>query len=207
MWNFKTKNFEKEISLFLIVSLILMLFSGCKKTSISVGDIIVVGSYKEENVEWIVLSIEEDKMLVVSKYVLDSYLFDTKGTTNWNKSKLHDWINDDFYNEAFSDEDKARIVATDFGDGYTDYLSLLSAEETNTLFESNEDRQGIPTAYVITSSMIPYSHDGHCHYWLRDVSADGKNAYLMGWQGVVEDQTQALSSWYGIRPIMWIKLE
>ena len=59
---------------------------------------------KKINLEWIVLDKNEDKALLLSKNVIDCKCFeDTKTETTYNNSSIRKWLNEEFYNEAFSD--------------------------------------------------------------------------------------------------------
>ena len=50
--------------------------------------------------------------LLLSKYVLDysNYNDELTNDFDWNGSSVRKWLNVDFYNMAFSDEDKKNIV-------------------------------------------------------------------------------------------------
>lgn len=83
-----------------------------------VGDIIKFGKYEQdgnesngkEDIEWIVLKVEKDRIYVTSKYVLDFQPFDTVGgEVYWETSTLRKWLNNDFYNCAFSESEKQAI--------------------------------------------------------------------------------------------------
>lgn len=65
----------------------------------------------EQPIEWIVLEKKDNRVLLLSKYILDlkcyNDLFDPE--ISYENSSLRKWLNNDFFNEAFSDEDKERI--------------------------------------------------------------------------------------------------
>lgn len=98
-----------------------------------IGDVFTLGTYEQDNniangaedIEWIVYKKIDDKTYkCISKYVLDSRAFlEDKGSysvyegagtviNNWGGSDLRRWLNNDFYNTAFSDTDKNVIVAS-----------------------------------------------------------------------------------------------
>ena len=72
-----------------------------------VGDYIKFGSYPTtgsgeiQPIEWQVLSIENNKMFVVSRYGLEARRFDSS-SNNWAISEIRKWLNGDFYNKAFN---------------------------------------------------------------------------------------------------------
>ena len=87
----------------------------------NVGDIITFGSYEQDNVssngkepiEWIVLSNDGEKMLLLSKYALDCKQYNTEDTEiTWENCTLRNWLNGSFYNTAFSEKEKLMIKKT-----------------------------------------------------------------------------------------------
>ena len=85
-----------------------------------VGDIVTFGNYEQDNntangkepIEWIILDKREDGSLVLmSKYALDSKQYNTQDTSvTWETCTLRKWLNEDFYNAAFSTQEQAKIV-------------------------------------------------------------------------------------------------
>ena len=67
-----------------------------------------------EPIEWIVLKIEEKKILLISRYGLDAIQFHNKtipwdNPVNWKMSSIRKWLNQDFYEKAFSVLEKEYI--------------------------------------------------------------------------------------------------
>ena len=81
-------------------------------------------------IEWKILAIEDNKMLVISKYGLDTRRFDSHSNDWWN-SEISEWVNKDFYNKAFNEEEKKCISRK----------CLLSKGEANEYFVNNESRK------------------------------------------------------------------
>ena len=87
------------------------------------GSFITFGTYEQddndsngkEDIEWLVLEVKRNKMLVISKYTLAvrEYCTNLKGGVNvygtWETSYVRNWLNNDFLNSAFSEEEKALI--------------------------------------------------------------------------------------------------
>lgn len=81
-----------------------------------VGDTVTFGTYEQnnnysdgnENIEWVVIDKQEDKIMVVSKYIIAEQPFNTtnEGHISWENCTLRKWLNNDFLNEAFSDAEK-----------------------------------------------------------------------------------------------------
>ncbi len=82
------------------------------------GDIILFGSYEQDNnpyngtedIEWLVLAKEKDRVLVISRYALDCRPYNAKEQeVTWETCFLHGWLNDTFLNNAFSADEQAMI--------------------------------------------------------------------------------------------------
>ncbi len=70
----------------------------------------------KESIDWVVLKNEGNKVFVVSRYVLDFRYYNDKEdyfTYIWNRSSIRQWLNDDFYNSAFSASEQIRIPKTE----------------------------------------------------------------------------------------------
>lgn len=120
------------------------------------GDIVVFGSYEQDNdisngtesIEWIVLDNTDGKLLVISKNILN-YMRYSSTTTVWEYSDIRTWLNGEFYDLSFSDDEKSSIVlsvcdnpgnpyfGTSAGSGTNDNIFCLSYEEAYTYFSFN----------------------------------------------------------------------
>lgn len=69
------------------------------------GEHIMYGSYQGEAIEWRVLDKKGDKVLLLSEYGLDIQPFDTSDVSRvlWKDSTMRKWLNNDFYDNAFSE--------------------------------------------------------------------------------------------------------
>ena len=150
------------------------------------GDIIKYGKYEQdgditngkEDIEWRIISKEVGRVLVISEYGLDSQKYhNTTGDITWETSSLREWLNGDFRDEAFTDEEKSaipleRIKNNDNssydipgGNDTNDYLFCLSYEEAETYFGecdwhhsdyrmfAKENLICIPTQYAINKGV------------------------------------------------------
>lgn len=84
-----------------------------------VGSIITFGSYEQDNnpangkepIEWYVLDKSDGQMLLVAVKILDHRIYGIYGSgISWETCALRSWLNNDFYNEAFSVNEKALIA-------------------------------------------------------------------------------------------------
>ena len=200
----------------------------CKLRAVKAGDYLIFGMYEQDNdltngkedIEWMVLAREENKILVISKYALDFKLYNTNSTkVTWETCSLRKWLNNDFINIAFADNEKAMIsmitVSADKNPNYDttpgqatqDQVFLLSITEANKYFSSDSARQCKPTDYVVGTGAYVNRDNGNCWWWLRTpgnqrnaaagVSSDG---------GIVEHGGLTYYS-DAVRPAMWIDLE
>jgi len=90
-------------------------------SSVTAGQKVLFGHYEQDNntangaepIEWYVLDCDEQGVLLISRYSLDSKPFhDREEDVNWGKSTLRLWLNSSFYEAAFSDEEKAHVVVS-----------------------------------------------------------------------------------------------
>ena len=201
----------------------------------NVGDTVLFGSYEQDNVttngkediEWSVLAKEGDRVFLISKYALDCKQYNSTYTDNvtWETCSLRQWLNGTFLNDAFSAEEQALIqdtyVSADVYPEYdtnpvnatTDKVFLLSDNEVNKYFGSDEDRKCVPTEYAKANGA--YTDSGYtkngvptCWWWLRspgdfqDVAAyvcvDG-SVYYFG--------VGVLNCDFCVRPAMWVSIK
>lgn len=89
----------------------------------------------KQPIEWFILDKTDGVALLISKYVLDSKKFDeNRETSTWEDSSLRKWLNDEFYNVAFNDEEKQSILPyVDTGDN----VFLLNDKEYGAYFSKN----------------------------------------------------------------------
>ena len=196
-----------------------------KLQNCEVGEYITFGEYEQdgdtsngkEAIEWLVLEKQDDKILVVSKYVLDSKAFHGSDEENitWENCDLRRWLNIDFVNSAFSEEEKQRIptasveeqsyhgIDANQGNDTKDKVFLLSAGEAEYYFGDSNERRCKPTQYTLNKNIILF--DEYCWWWLR-TSAGTKASQV---DGIGYILTNGYNTKYddGVRPAMWIKFK
>ena len=84
-------------------------------------DSVVLGSYEQdgdtangkEGIEWLVLKKDEDKALLLSKYILDyvEYSNILEKYTTWKDSRLRAWSNHEFFEGSFNEQEKVLIAS------------------------------------------------------------------------------------------------
>ena len=190
-----------------------------------VHDIVHFGHYPQSKtgeflpIAWQVLAKENNRLLVVSQYCLDKLPFhlDYK-KTSWAECDLRKWLNSTFFQLAFAPQEQARIPAVDVeipdnekyktaGCGTTsDHIFVLSAQEAETLFASNEDRIGYTTLYAQVQGFY-FGGKINC-WWLRTPGVSAEFTTLVGNSGSVGIYGYRVDhNEYAIRPAMWITLD
>ena len=107
-----------------------------------IGDIVYFGEYEQNNlsyngkeeIAWYVLDKTDDTMTLLSVKILDGRPYSsTLAYTTWEDSDLRKWLNNEFYDNAFSDTERAQIVSALLenidGQNTEDYVYLLSFNE------------------------------------------------------------------------------
>ena len=153
------------------------------KTRPSVGSYIVFGSYEQDNnrsngkesIRWKVLSVEGNKALLLSSYILDAQQFHNSGEIGggWASSKLRSWMMNDFYNAAFSSNEKKAILtigqratSKDTTDDY-DTVFILSTDQVKKYLTKTSERQFMATTYAIRARKVFRGADGYYNWWTR----------------------------------------
>ena len=66
-------------------------------------DRVTFGTYDEDPITWVVIDSDKNGVNLLSKYGLEKMKMDKDADENdFSKTDLHDWLNDDFYEEAFN---------------------------------------------------------------------------------------------------------
>lgn len=171
----------------------------------SVGSTFNLGSYKGEAVEWLVLDKKDGRALVISKYGLETIQYNNKKRlVNWNDCTLCYWMNNTFYNEAFSTDEKSYIIN---GGSVDQKIFALNRSEAEKYFSRGTRKT---TATDHAKSQRPYVNSlGYSPWWLRvdgntqnlvtavDVDGDINSDYGKNKGGVTDGTVTA-------RPAMWV---
>ena len=179
-----------------------------QSSSLKVGDTITLGTYNDEDIEWIVLDKTEDSALIISKYILDKKKYNEESTNiTWENCTLRSWLNDEFLNSSFRSNIQDMIKTTNVvnddnskygtvgGNDTEDKIFLLSIDEMNQYFGSNRSRKAT------------YTDGSSGWYWLRSPGAHHNLAASVVGGGRVYEIGYDVDHEGGIRPAMWISLE
>ena len=207
------------------------------------GDVILFGHYEQDNdpengpepIEWLVLTADGSRIFVVSLYALDCQPFDEDGNASgWRDCSLRSWLNAEFLNTAFTQEERNAIPTVDVPAGGNAYYQIdpdprdnvrdrvfcLSEEEMHEYLDTDGDYHDTDPGYYCYSTLYAeaagaatYPRDapeevahfaGQCGYWLRNPSGEDLHAMTC---------TMGLISSFGlyyyitdsaVRPALWI---
>lgn len=195
----------------------------------SIGETLTFGTYEQDNntstvkedIEWIVLDKEKDRMLVISKYALDCQQFNSSSTpVNWETSSLRQWLNSTFYDDAFSEIEKqfismAKVTADenpdysfDQGNETQDKVFLLSIDEANKYFYADFSRRCKATDYAYSLGAYKNSDNGNCWWWLRTLGSSSSRAAFVNAFGYFSNSGNNVENSFGaIRPAVWIDIK
>lgn len=155
--------------------------------------IITLGTWEGKPIEWIVLKKEGIFSLVITKTNLGgSRRFHSSSNSNWEHSDMRKFLNEEFFNNAFSSDEKKKIVNTVISspNNTKDDVFLLDKSEAETLIKNDDE----------------YFNDVRCDHswccWYR-TPRNSSNVYI-GYPNLCSCYPNASDN-FAIRPVMYIK--
>ncbi len=199
--------------------------------TVKIGDVIQLGKFEQdnnsdngkENIDWQVIALENGNAMLISEKILDAkpYNKENKDIT-WETCTLRDWLNDEFFNGAFSTSEKIEIVkfkvvndgnlkyGTPGGIDTLDKVFLLSFEEAGKYFANDEARKAQETVYAKSNKLSAgdgSSYSGNSYWWLRSPGYYPYDAGVVYNGGISDNYSYSVSfTFIGVRPALWIKL-
>lgn len=169
-----------------------------------IGSTCTMGTYEQdgitdsgsEEIQWIVLDRRETRVLLISQYILDNLPYHTEDAhVNWQTCDLNGWLNDRFYETAFTSEEQTQI--------YDGELFLLTKEEIFSYFPTESERQCIATAYAREGA---FSDMGENWWWWLRCDETDRGAQRIGTDGNVPQDPAVVNIKQGVRPAFWLEL-
>ena len=193
----------------------------------SVGDYVLFGNYEQDNdlangkepIEWLVLDVQGNRVLLLSGYALDCQPYNTVfENVTWETCSLRTWLNNDFLNDAFSSENQIAILTTTidnksnqhlsvwstYGGNFTkDMIFLLSDSETREYLPANKEKRCQLTEYAIKQGAAHTNESAW--WWLRSPGGNNSSAsYVKG--ETIYKYGRDVNGSDAVRPALWIDL-
>lgn len=190
------------------------------------NDVIINGSkyhktennyFKYEPIKWRVLHYENSEAFLLVDAILDSQPYHSENEEiDWEKSSIRAWLNNEFINKAFSNEENKAIntvelinkdnskYGTQGGKNTSDKLFLLSLSEVDETEESKE--YGFWDKKTRKCKNDNFSEETY-FWWLRspgNSSHDAAGVYYYGWVFGYGYDVQEPAG--GIRPALYLNL-
>lgn len=196
------------------------------------GDSVFFGAYEQDNnmsngkedIEWIVLAREDNRILVVSKYALDAQQYDNvlDRPVTWETCTLRKWLNNEFFNTAFTTEEQKQVLltavqphpnskySTDSGNVTQDKIFLLSTKEVEMYFPSEGTRMCVASKYAISKGVMQLeryctsSGEPSCFWWLRTPGYRQSFAIYVVADSLTYNGNYGSADGVGVRPALWL---
>ena len=150
------------------------------------GQLISLGTYPQladgtdkTPIQWRVLQKSEDELLILSEYILDCKRYHNKNVdTTWRDCDLRKWLNDEFYDAAFSFEEKECIQTarcTDNGEkspDTEDKVFLLSVVEIKAFTDAGDGSDTRIRRRTVGTDFAKVKKPDGCHLYVYDKGVD-----------------------------------
>ena len=187
-----------------------------------------------EPIKWRVVEEKDGQAMLFCDIALDAQSFDYDDgdySNNYAKSTIRAWLNDDFYNTAFTLLQKGRIptthidnsaqstrysdnpyACTDTDDktfllSYAEITAYSAKMVENGKYESEKAALTLKASEYAKSQGCFASQDGYCYWRLRspDAYKSYQSAYVCQ-DGALKDMYKVFYSDFGIVPALWINI-
>ena len=170
----------------------------------------------KEAIKWKVLAKENGKILLISKYALDCKPFNQSCCNiTWEECTLRKWLNSEFINNAFNEEEQQAIALTKNdnpnnseyktrgGNTTEDKVFLLSIGEALEYLPKKK-RKCTPTPYAKLHNAW-YGDHNFCFWWLRSPGFHQNDAAYVNDDGYVINYGDYVNHCNDVvRPCIWI---
>lgn len=180
---------------------------------IDIGSTLSFGHYEQDNVfdgkkepiEWIVLSIDKqaNTALILSKYLLDCKVYNTSTQeTSWKNSSIRNWLNSDFYDSAFTQEEKQSILPVEIGNS-SDFVFLLNSDQIREMLSAEIC---YATPYAKQQGVYVANDTGTSSWWVRK-NTTSTNGVFVGAHGKIYEKGNPVTvTDKGVRPALYLSL-
>ena len=194
-----------------------------------IGNTVTFGSYEQDNnkgngaepIEWIVIAIDGEKVLLRSKYVLFAQPFNTDRTSvTWESSSLRTYVNGVFLSTAFTDVEQeliaSSVVKADKNPSYPgigngrdtlDQIFILSIPEIYNYFPTKAERIVSATPSATTNLIFgPDEKTKGVMYYTRTIGWSNSAISYVEEDGEVQEGGMGVEIKMGVVPALWLDL-
>ena len=199
-------------------------------TALQPGDAISFGVYEQDNVsangpepiEWRVLEADGETVLLISAQALECKVYNSnQHRATWEVCYLRDWLNGEFYLNAFDEGEKAWIETTtivsehnptskydpDPGNDTRDNVFLLSIGEAERYFAANAERICTITPAALEHGAYTSTGD-EAWWWLRGPGNFGAYAPFVDKTGAIDVfGNSAINTGETVRPAIRVQIK
>lgn len=172
-------------------------------------ELVEYGAYEQDNnldngkepIQWIVFNKDEEtnSVVLLSRYILDTKQFDDSyKSTSWDKCSLREWLNTSFYEEAFSETEKAGLL-----DDTYDYVGLI---DQSLSYYSEELMMAKGTPYAIANGLENDEIYGQNSHWWKNVTKSGEY-WVVITPGGTQCNVATKTTGIGVRPVIRVDLD
>ena len=154
------------------------MYSVVWETPLTIGDKISLGSYEQdgdyingnEPLSWTVIGVDDYNAIMICDTCIEARPYTLTDDNSWSNSDIREWLNDDFYNSAFT-HNEMRIISDE--DYVTQSLSVNtdSGEYYSVGSEITTDHVILPDSMILLTDIRDYISS-------YDVSEIALNSYL-----------------------------
>ncbi len=176
-----------------------------------------------EPIEWIVLDKIDGQLLLLSSACLMGKAYNTESfvPVTWETCSLRQWLNEDFLNGAFTEEEQAWIpsainenpdhsmVETPGGQDTEDRVFLPCERDTVIYLKDDLDREAIGKALATQTAVdggLQVNGEGMASWWLRSPGMYEYTAQFVDRDGTPYTNGASTDIDYlcGVRPAVWL---
>lgn len=218
--------YRYRMMIFIIMLILFIIFPA--SAQVKTGDVITFGHYEQDNdlsngsepIEWLVLTEEEGRMLLISRYGLDGMPYHSSfAEITWKNCWLRQWLNGEFYETAFTDAEQEVIeevinrtpanpeAGTDGGDDTADSVFLLSLDEVFRYFPSVKSRTCKATDFAKGKDvLVDWVNEDNSFWWLRSPGYSPYSAAIVYSNGLLYMYGSSVTnSARVVRPAIWLR--
>ena len=194
-----------------------------KQQTFEVGRYVSFGAIEQDNdlsngiedIEWLVLAKEDNRVLVISRYGLFPVSYNnTRTNVTWESCTLRQWLNSDFLNGAFLVQEQEQIPTVTVvaqareGNDTQDKIFLLNVAEAEQYLGNSDGLNCQATEYAAANGARVSDSNGNCNWWLRTPGKEERDlaVYVNDMGGIARIGGMVHIIEFAIRPAMWITI-